>query len=45
MMYYLRMYQELVQDPKVINADNQEWLGELYDLMLYGLVGIPVDNH
>jgi AcrR family transcriptional regulator len=45
MMYYLRMYQELVQDPKVINAENQELLEELYDLMLYGLVGISIENH
>ena len=45
MMYYLRMYQDLVQDPKVINAENQELLGELYDLMLYGLVGTPIENN
>lgn len=44
MMYYLRMYQELVQNPMVINAENQELIGELYDLMLYGLVGVPVEN-
>lgn len=45
MMYYLRMYQELVQDPTVINTENQELIGELYDLMLYGLVGTPIKNH
>lgn len=45
MMYYLRMYQELFQDPTIINAENQELLGELYDLMLYGLVGIPIANN
>lgn len=45
MMYYLRMYQELVQDPKLINAENQELIEELYDLMLYGLVGKPIENH
>ncbi|WFA09260.1 TetR/AcrR family transcriptional regulator [Tissierella sp. Yu-01] len=45
MMYYLKMYQELVQDPKVINPENQGLIGELYDLMLYGLVGTPIENH
>lgn len=45
MMYYLRMYQELVQDLEVINSENQELIGELYDLMLYGLVGIPIENN
>lgn len=44
MMYYLKMYQELVQDPKIIKSENQELLGELYNLMLYGLVGIPIEN-
>lgn len=44
MMYYLKMYQELVQDPKIIKSENQELLGELYDLMLYGLVGTPIEN-
>jgi AcrR family transcriptional regulator len=42
MMYYLRMYQELVQDPEVINSENHALVEELYDLMLYGLVGIPI---
>ncbi len=45
MMYYLRMYQELVQDPMIVNAENQKLISELYDLMLYGLVGIPIDNN
>lgn len=45
MMYYLKMYQELFQDPNVINSENKELLEELYDLMLYGLVGIPIANN
>lgn len=44
MMYYLRMYQELVQNPEVINSENHALVEELYDLMLYGLVGIPLDQ-
>ena len=45
MMYYLRMYQELIQDPNIINAESQGLIEELYDFMLYGLVGVPIENH
>lgn len=44
MMYYLKMYQELIQDPNLINAESQGLIEELYNFMLYGLVGIPIEN-
>lgn len=44
MMVYLRMYQNILKNTDLVKAENQELLTELYDLLLYGLIGLPIEN-
>lgn len=44
MMVYLKMCQSIINNPDVIKANNQEMLSELYDLLLYGLIGHPLEE-
>ncbi|HYE80848.1 MAG TPA: TetR/AcrR family transcriptional regulator [Clostridia bacterium] len=41
-MLYLKMYQNVVQQPEMLKNSNKDLLKELYDLMLYGLAGQPI---
>lgn len=41
---YLKMYQNAIQQPEIMNNRNKELLKELCDLMIYGLAGIPVTD-
>lgn len=38
-MLYLKMYQNVVQQPEILENRNKDLLKELFDLMLYGLTG------
>ncbi|ATW27467.1 TetR/AcrR family transcriptional regulator [Candidatus Formimonas warabiya] len=39
---YLKMYQNVVQQPEMLKNRNKDLLKELCDLMLYGLAGQPI---
>lgn len=41
---YLKMYQDVVQQPEILKDRNKNLLKELYDLMLYGLAGTPIQD-
>lgn len=41
---YLKMYQNLLQQPEMLKNSNKNLWKELCDLMLYGLAGHPVTN-
>ncbi|MCD5003663.1 TetR/AcrR family transcriptional regulator [Enterococcus saccharolyticus] len=39
LMLYLKMYQTILKDPDLVKTENKQILKELYELLLYGLVG------
>lgn len=39
LMLYLKMYQDMIKQPEAVSMKNQQVLKELYDLLLYGLIG------
>lgn len=39
---YLKMYQDVLQQPEILKNRNKDILKELCDLMLYGLAGQPI---
>lgn len=39
LMLYLKMYQTILKDSDLVKTENKQILKELYDLLLYGLVG------
>lgn len=41
---YLKMYQDLFQQPEILRNRNKDLLKELCDLMLYGLAGQPITS-
>lgn len=41
---YLKMYQDVLQQPELLKNRNKELLKELCDLMLYGLSDQPIDD-
>ncbi|WP_368654114.1 TetR/AcrR family transcriptional regulator [Ornithinibacillus sp. 4-3] len=41
MMVYLKMCQNIISNSDVVKANNQAVLSELYELLLYGLIGQP----
>jgi AcrR family transcriptional regulator len=41
---YLKMYQNVFQQPEMLKNQNKDLLKELCDLMLYGLMGRPVTD-
>ncbi len=43
-MLYLKMYENVFQQPEVLKTGNKDLLKELFDLMLYGLAGQPVTD-
>jgi len=42
-MLYLRMYQNVIQQPEMLINRNKNLVKELFDLMLYGLAGQPIN--
>ncbi|WP_440895631.1 TetR/AcrR family transcriptional regulator [Amphibacillus sp. Q70] len=44
MMIYLKMCQSMINNSDLVKANNQEVLNELYELLLYGLVGQPLED-
>jgi len=41
---YLKMYQDVFQQPEILKDRNKDLLKELCDLMLYGLAGQPITD-
>lgn len=41
-MLYLKMCQNIIQQPEMLKDKNKDLLKELFDLMLYGLAGQPI---
>ncbi len=41
---YLKMYQDVFQQPEILKNSNKDLLKELCDLMLYGLAGLPITD-
>lgn len=41
---YLKMYQDVFQQPEILRNKNKDLLKELCDLMLYGLAGQPITD-
>ena len=41
---YLKMYQNTLQQPEILNNKNKDLLKELCELMLYGLAGQPITD-
>lgn len=43
-MLYLKMYQNLAQEHEILKDGNKGLLKEVFDLMIYGLIGKPIDD-
>lgn len=43
-MLYLKMYQNLAKEHEILKSGNKDLLKEVFDLMIYGLIGKPIDD-
>lgn len=43
-MLYLKMYQNLAQEHEILKSENKDLLKEVFDLMIYGLIGNPITD-
>lgn len=43
-MLYLKMYQNLAQEHEILKSENKDLLKEVFDLMIYGLIGKPITD-
>ncbi|NYB75292.1 TetR/AcrR family transcriptional regulator [Sedimentibacter hydroxybenzoicus DSM 7310] len=43
-MLYLKMYQNLAKEHEILKSGNKDLLKEVFDLMIYGLIGKPIKS-